>query len=166
MKNYSKGKIYCLVNDDMIGLIYYGSTIQTLKKRLTKHRSDNKAGKTCTSKYLFEVGEPEIILLENYPCKSEKELLRREGYYHRNFECVNENIAGRTRQEYRIDNKELILEYYKDNKELILEKRKKYRKDNIEKLKEKFKCICGGRYITQHKASHFKTKKHKEYLSK
>ena len=113
MKNYSKGKIYCLVNDDMIGLIYYGSTIQTLKKRLTKHRSDNKAGKTCTSKYLFEVGEPEIILLENYPCKSEKELVRREGYYHRNFEC-----------------------------------------------------ICGGRYITQHKASHFKTKKHKEYLSK
>ena len=37
-KDYSKGKIYKLTNEDMPDLVYYGSTIRTLKERLRGHK--------------------------------------------------------------------------------------------------------------------------------
>ena len=32
-----------------------------------------------------------IILLENFPCNNKNELLKREGYYIKNLDCVNKN---------------------------------------------------------------------------
>ena len=66
----SKGKIYEMVID---GLCYIGSTIQPLSARKAQHKSRHKqykSGKT-TKRYdsfvLFDIGEPEIKLLEKYP---------------------------------------------------------------------------------------------------
>ena len=82
--DYSKGKIYKIVdktNDD----IYIGSTIQTLLRRYQTHqifRDYDKKQKDC-----------EIILIEDYPCESKRQLEQREQYYLDNTECINRSDA-------------------------------------------------------------------------
>ena len=106
------------------------------------------------SKLLFGYGIPEIILIKDYPCNSRKELEIEEGKYHRGNECINKNVAGRTKQEYREDNKEKKKIYYEKNKDIINEQKK-----------EKINCECGGNYTRSVKARHFKTKKHQSFIS-
>ena len=50
-----------------------------------------------------------IELIENYCCECKEELLRREGHYIRENECVNKLIAGRTKKEYKSENKEKLI---------------------------------------------------------
>tara|TARA_R110001606_G_C15344591_1_gene646949 strand:+ start:1519 stop:1746 length:228 start_codon:yes stop_codon:yes gene_type:complete len=54
--------------------------------------------------------------------------------------------------------------YYNLNKEKILLKKKEYRLKNISKINEKFTCDCNGKYTTQHKSCHMKTKKHLNFI--
>ena len=56
-------KIYKLTCDDP-ELIYYGSTIHSLNKRLINHKYGYKNKKTCSSKILFDVGNVKIHLIE------------------------------------------------------------------------------------------------------
>lgn len=169
---YEKGKIYKIINNEMNGLVYYGSTTQPLNIRMSKHKSAAKYNSKCSSISLFEYGTPEIILIENFPCNSRKELERQEGKYHLDNDCLNQHIAGRTKKEYRIDNKEKIKIYRDNNKEKYKnyrdnnkEKMKIYYKNNKEKTNKKNDCICGGKYTTGHKARHLKTNKHLEFIS-
>jgi len=46
----------------------------------------------------------------------------------------------------------------------IIESNTKYKLKNYDKLHEKFDCLCGGSYIYNNKAKHFKTKKHQSFL--
>jgi predicted GIY-YIG superfamily endonuclease len=115
MVNYQNAKIYRLVCDDT-NLVYYGATTQKLCKRLAGHKSR----RTCTSRYLFEVGNVQIFLVENFPCNSKEELDARERYYIENNECVNKqydpaNIEYRRqkKEEWRKQNKEHINTYHK-----------------------------------------------------
>ena len=155
INKYQNGKIYKIISKEMPGLVYYGSTIQTLKQRMTKHMNSSN---TSCSKALFAYGTPEIILIEDYPCCSRKKLERREGEYHRGNECINKYVAGRTDKEYYIDNKEIISEqnkiYRENNKEIISEQKK-----------EKYDCECGGKYTRGHKARHIKSDKHQAFIS-
>ncbi len=158
MPDYSQGKIYKLFSVSNEDLIYYGSTTTTLNKRLTKHISDYKNDRGCTSKKVIAAGDYKMELIENYPCNSKTELERREGEYTKANKCVNEVIAGRTYKEYCKDNKEYIKKlnkdwrennkeyrkeytkkYYEDNKEKEAEKDKKYRENNKEKVAERKK---------------------------
>ena len=156
--DYNNGKIYTIRSyqtDD----IYIGSTTQTLTKRLSKHKGDFKAWKKgkhhyITSYELIKYDDVYIELLELCPCSNKMELCRREGQLQREMDCVNKGIAGRTRKEYRDDNKEKIKEYVEANKEKINEMRK-----------EKFTCECGGKYIYANKSHHFKTKKHLKFVN-
>ena len=151
---YKNGKIYKIINPGMSGLVYYGSTAETLKKRMSKHKGKHNL---CCSKVLFEYGTAEIVLIENYPCNSRKELNRREGEYQLGNECINHNIAGRTKEEC---NKI----HYQANKEKISEQKKIYRELNKEKLNEPFDCECGGKYTYNHKSRHIKSKKHQAFI--
>ena len=107
MVNYANAKIYKIVGDT--GATYYGSTTQSLKDRMRKHRS--KQGKYNTSAYqeIISQMDCEIILIENYPCDSKKELEDREAWYIRGNPCVNRAVPGRTHKEYCEDNREKIL---------------------------------------------------------
>lgn len=51
---------------------------------------------------LIELGDIDIILLENYPCKDKNELHARERYYIEQYKdsIVNKVIPTRTIQEY------------------------------------------------------------------
>lgn len=128
MTNYQNGKIYKITGG---GQTYYGSTTMTLAKRLIDHRSECKRKpdkKRCTSTQIMGLPDCKIELVEDYPCNSRRELVRREGWYQRNNECVNKNIAGRTPYEYLDDHKEKYGDYQKI-----------YREANRDKTREWYK---------------------------
>jgi hypothetical protein len=55
-----------------------------------------------------------IELIEDYPCNSKAELLKREGEIIRQTpNCVNRCVAGRTKKEWDSDNREHVQEYSK-----------------------------------------------------
>ena len=169
MSKYQKGKIYKITNEDMPELVYYGSTIDTLKSRLSKHRYAC-LNKNNSSKILFNTENYNIQLIELYPCENRKQLCEREGWYIRNNDCINKNIAGRSRKEYRkVYNKEYNKEYRKLNKNKISEKNKEYYNLNKNKLnekqKEKVKCECGATISRVNLTRHKTSKKHLKYYS-
>lgn len=96
MTNYSKGKIYKIVSDN-IDDVYIGSTVQKLNRRLKDHKSDYKNRKIthpCSSHIIIEASDYKIELIENFPCDTKWELLQREQYYKENTpKCINKMNA-------------------------------------------------------------------------
>jgi hypothetical protein len=174
--DYQKGKIY-KIQSHLGPKIYVGSTTkQYLSQRLTAHVKSYrhwKSGKTNkTSSFdLFDeygVDNCEIVLLELYPCTSKDELTSKESYYITTLDCINKNLAQRSKREYYTDNKEKILEqrneHYERNKDAIKSNVKSYREKNKEAISEKYKlqhaCECGSIYRLRDKSRHEKTNKH------
>ena len=177
MLDYKNGKIYQIVCYET-GEIYIGSTVQDLERRLLCHQAPSNK---CNSKQIINRGNYYIELLETYPCNSEYELDRKEGEYQRAIECINRRIAGRTRKEYKEDNKKKIVEqrkeYRKINLEVIKENCKKYNQDNKEKIKayrqvnkayndRVVSCECGIKSIHRNLARHKTSKKHIDLMNK
>ena len=147
MPDYQKSKIYKIVdaNEEMV---YVGSTVNTLARRMAHHRATYKYDKYRDENYVsshdifdkYGVENCKILLLENYPCNGKEELLKREGEYIRQLNCVNKTIPNRTRDEWRENNKEKIAErhkiYYENNKEKITEQHKIWCDSNKEQIKE------------------------------
>ena len=106
MPDYQQGKIYtirCRTDDT---LIYVGSTIQPLYKRLYEHKN-----RCIKDKHLLiyktinnDWDNWYMELYELYPCNSKEELHKKEGEIIRTIATLNMNIAGRTLQEWRNDN--------------------------------------------------------------
>jgi hypothetical protein len=179
MSNYQNGKIYKIV-DNTNGNIYIGSTYQTLQRRLSGHIKDfQRYLKDCkcyniSSFEILQNNNYSIELIELYPCNSKQELIKREGHYIKSLECVNKCVAGRTNAEYRIDNKDKILEYNKqyriDNKDKISEVKKQYREENKKEIanykKQEMICVCGAILTINHKARHEKAHYHKSFIQK
>jgi hypothetical protein len=172
MPDYSKAKIYKIV-DNTSDKCYVGSTCEpTLARRLAKHVSDyryflNGKGHNITSFKIIENGNYDIQLIEAFPCETKDQLHAREGYWIKQTECVNKIVVGRTRKQHYEQNKELIIqksrEYREKNKELINQKKKDYREQNRDRIQKKFVCPCGGRYIHNNASSHKKSIIHKQY---
>tara|TARA_R100001198_G_scaffold62131_1_gene36216 strand:+ start:37 stop:573 length:537 start_codon:yes stop_codon:yes gene_type:complete len=170
MPDYQKGKIYKLWSpqggEDEI---YYGSTIDDLRKRKANHKNKNN---DCNSKILFEkYDDVRIEVIEEYPCDSKAELVKKEGEYIRNNKCLNKFIPDRKMKEYYQDNKERIQKYVEDNKEKIKEYKKNYYENNKDKwnkylenkkkfIKQKITCECGCLITKDKLARHQKTPKH------
>jgi len=172
MVNYENGKIYKLVCLTT-GNIYYGSTCQTLSKRLYQHEYKyldyvNNIYHYCASFEIIKNNNYEIYLVEYYPCNHKDELHKREGEFIINNKCVNKTIAGRTKKQYKIDNyekcKQMQKKCYENNREYYIEKQKKYLEKNKEELYKKasvkVKCECGCEIRKSDIAPHRKTKKH------
>ena len=138
MPDYSLGKIYMVypkVEDPDEGDVYYGSTTNTLSRRMTEHRNKTQC------KILFDkYGNKNcfIELVEEYPCETREQLNKKEGEYIRANKCINKLVPGRTRKEWRTDNYDKLSERdkqrYIDNRDKILEKQKKYRTENPDKI--------------------------------
>ncbi len=147
MSNYRNGKIYKII-DHTNNNVYIGSTVQTLQRRLSGHIKDFQRY-LKDSKYhyvssfkILQNNDYEIQLIELYPCDSKQELNKREGYHIKSLECVNKCVAGRTKKEYREENKKEIANYKKQ--EMI--------------------CVCGAILTINHKARHEKAHYHKSYI--
>jgi hypothetical protein len=93
ISKYQNGKIY-RIHCNITGKDYIGSTIYTLAKRLGDHIAnyrrwlDGKSNRVSSFEIL-QCGDYEIILIEDYPCKSKLELLKRERYWCTRMDCVN-----------------------------------------------------------------------------
>ena len=161
-------------------LTYYGSTTQALSKRKSKHKSGFKkwlGDETAqyTSSYeLFKIEEPEITLVETFPCKSKEELLAREKYYIKHNECVNQKLPQRSKSEYYKDKKEDILKkreiYYNNYQDAIKEVRCEYykanRNDILQSRSETITCACGKTITKNHLVRHQKSQSHLIIISR
>ena len=109
MVNYQQGKIYKIV-DNTNGNVYIGSTCKkTLAERLSGHKARYNAWKLrphnnspMTSFKILENMNYDIMLIENYPCKSKDELFAREAYHINTIPCINKEIpkASKMREKY------------------------------------------------------------------
>ena len=145
--DYAKGKIYKLLNnidDD----VYVGSTCQSLSRRMAKHRWCTKSTVSCDRPLyakMNELGVDQfyIELLEEYPCDNKEQLNAREGYYIRSTGTLNMTIAGRSKHQYNIDNKDTIKEkkyiYGVKNKDEIHAKKKQYYETHKDEICERSK---------------------------
>tara|TARA_R110002096_G_scaffold210862_1_gene398217 strand:+ start:1769 stop:2290 length:522 start_codon:yes stop_codon:yes gene_type:complete len=163
INKYQNAKIYKIINDDLPNLIYYGSTISSLNIRFSHHKGKFN---NCSSKLLFSVGEPEIILIENYACNNRIELEMRETEYIKGNQCINHNtpIKILDKEKLKEDAKKYKRKYREKYREKLKEDGKKYYEQNKEKMREKAKvkihCVCGSIFRCGDKSSHLKTKKH------
>ena len=165
MPDYSKGKIYKLVSNHTDD-VYYGSTCQPLSKRIGDHKKNYNYWKNTGKKYVTSIeitkyGDAEIILVKEYPCENKDQLLRKERKYIEKYECVNNNVPGRTTKEWFQDNKEYRKEkdhdYYLLNQEKIKARVAEYGK-------KKYTCECGREIILKHKQRHKRLKIHKQLM--
>jgi group I intron endonuclease len=175
--DYSKGKIYKITND-FNNDIYVGSSCDTLIKRFSYHKKDSKKEKNKEHpfyKLMNEIGHTRfrIQLVEDCPCEDTYQLRQREGHFIREMGTLNLVIAGRTRTEYKQDNKEKLREkekeYRENNKEIINKKKKEFRKEHKEEIKEYKKtpitCECGACIQKGELWRHKKTQKHQLFLT-
>lgn len=138
MNKYESGKIYRLISAET-NEQYIGSTIRTLNERLSYHKNDYKrylkGGQHYVTSYeILKYVNAEIELIEAFPCENDEQLKQREGYYQRKENCVNKNVAGRTKREW-----------YEDNKE----KKKKYNKEYNEANRDKINAKAREQYRRQ-----------------
>ena len=171
MNRYNNGKIYKVI-DVGYNKCYIGSTCEGLSRRMERHRRDYKSylegkvnQKHTKSIDIFReygIDNVKIELIENYPCESKEELLKREGFYIQTTDCVNRCIAGRDKLSY---NKQR----YENNKEVILEKYKEYRERKKEEIKANkskiIKCECGSSVSNNHFKRHTRSKIHQDFIN-
>ena len=127
------GKIYML-ESNQFNLFYYGSTKNTLTKRMGQHRCSFKKNPSYgTAGLLMGCDDVKIVLVEKFLYVDKDHLKAREAFYIRNNLCVNKQIPGRTKAEWDIDNAIGLSEY-----------RKIYREDNAVVISEKAKLYYAG----------------------
>ena len=155
MPDFQLGKVYKLTNE-IDDKVYVGSTCQSLSRRLRGHKYDAKRSPNSpVYVHINKIGwdKVEIVLIENYPCNSEKELKFREKFYQEllksELNTLSPILSEDERKQkdadrcriYRQNNveklKEMNKKKYERNKGKILEEMKKYYQDNAEKIKQK-----------------------------
>ena len=122
--DYSKTKIYKIIDLTSELPPYFGSTCQSLSVRMGGHRS--KSNK-CSSKQIIEKGKNnyKCVLVENYPCKNKEEQIKRESWFIENNDCINKkNPQTNTYSKSYIEHNKKNIENIKNEKKkkLILNK--------------------------------------------
>ena len=103
------------------------------------------------------------VLIEDFPCQDKYQLRQREGHFIRELGTLNVKIEGRTKQEYRENNKEYQKEYYIENKGKIQERNKEHNKNYYENNKEKIQEYRGNNKekISEQKKEYYHANKDK-----
>jgi len=117
---YENGKIYKVI-DENGEIIYIGSTKQTLKKRWGAHH--------------LKCNEKKIILIENYPCESRRELEKYEQKFidlYNEMGLINQIKAYQSKEE----KKEEKRKYNKSNKGKEIKKKSDKKYQQSDKYKE------------------------------
>lgn len=126
--------------------IYIGSTTLSLCARLGEHKrqyrfyTEGKGTasrfKGCRSREILKYEDAYIELIEEFPCDTKEQLLKREGEIIRDtFNCVNRCVSGQTMNEWRDVNKEYIKSYQHEYDMKRSESKKEYNKIYRQKIK-------------------------------
>ncbi len=140
------GKIYTIRNRNDETLIYVGSTVQPLYKRLSQHKTRSKNSKYENILLYIKINETDINdfyieLYEDFNYERKEQLLQREGQIIKEIGTLNKNIPitpeerERYHEEYYLNNKDNYKEYYLNNKDKKKEYQKEYYK-NKKKLSQ------------------------------
>ena len=134
---YENSKIYCLYCSD--DYYYIGSTRNELRYRLGKHKVDSNSFPTRkVYDHINKLGwnNVKIQLLEDYPCETREELLKKENEYIRSCDgdpyCLNLKAAFQTAEELKLIQSEYRQKFHNS----ILAYKEQYRKENAEKIAE------------------------------
>ena len=179
MPDYSKGKIYTLRCRTDDTLIYVGSTIQSLAVRLGGHKKNSRQERQKNRLIFTTINDDwdnwYIELYELYPCSCKEQLCKREGEVIRLIGTLNNNIAGRTNEEYqkeyrdenRDKKKEINKKYRENNADKIKEYQKEYQKENRDKIKEynKLYRLENVDKVKEYNKQHYLEKKKAEKLN-
>jgi len=191
--DYSKVVIYKIQHESKDELLYVGSTTHFGNRKVQHKRSCyNANGKSYNSKLYSTIRDNggwdsfSMVVVKEFPCKNKQEALSEEDRVMRQMRSSLNSIRAYTTpeerqeyyKEYREQNRDRFKEYREQNPRIEYNKEyhehnktrrniyhKEYYYKNRDKAHEKHTCLCGGRYTHQHKASHFKSKKHQEYLN-
>lgn len=171
--NYENSKIYRIFSPSL-NICYYGSTTQSLEARLAKHIMDYYCYNKDKNKYSYyssfkvlECGDYKIELIEDVKCNNKRELERIEGRYQKDNNCVNMLISGRTRAEYRNDNRAIIREknkaYKQLNKDKIKLQNKAYNETHREQIYARKKAYYNANrdYINEKRRALYLKKQNK-----
>lgn len=154
--DYSRTIIYKIICKDLLVTdIYIGHTTEFVKR---KYSHKNRCNNINDKKYNYKIYKIirdngnwdnwEMIEIEKYPCNDGNEARARERYWYETLNAnINNNVPNRSIKEYR-------KKYNETNKEKIKEKR------NIKNV-----CECGSSYTCRNKSTHFKTKKHINFIN-
>ena len=169
LSRYACGKIYS-IRSHQCDKYYIGSTCLDLYKRLYFHRSNYKRylkneHHYMSSSEILKYDDHYIELIEDFPCKSKRELEKREGQLQRQYknDIVNHYYAHNTFEQKKEYHKEYNKEYYECNKEQIVEQVKKYYESNKEQILEKQKQYseANKEKITEQKKQYHESNKEK-----
>ena len=123
---YQDGKIYKILNSESndIYIYIYGLYLLDVIEKNGKHRTKARQGSNVLLyQKLREIGESKfhIELVKAYHCQILEQLKKGEGEWMRDIATMNEQVAGRTKQEYNDDNREVkkdkSKEHYQENRE-------------------------------------------------
>ncbi len=123
------GYIY-KIYDNTNGNVYYGSTIETVSRRMTNHRSKYKKyiegkGHFRKSFHILKNNDYSYNVVEKVEFNEKFELLQKERFYIENNECINKVFPIRTQEEII----ERTKKYYENNKEKLKMYAREYRKN-------------------------------------
>lgn len=142
MPDYKNSKIYKITAGN---LTYYGSTTQSLSKRLAKHRNDkkHKPNSNISSFPLLDMPDCKIVLVEDYPCERKEQLLAREAYYTEHNDCVNKRRPICTEEQQKQAKREERRRYYTKYPEKKREEKYRYYTKYPDKCPNKLKKYYG-----------------------
>ena len=173
--DYSKACIYKIVcKDPTIKDCYVGSTTDLIRRRGQHKTVCNNANRNSFNFLVYQFIREnggwdnwEVLHVEDYPCSNKNELEKREREVLEELAAtLNRVIPTRTKKEYKQTDtyKAQDKRYREQNREEILQKKKDYYYKVKGKISEKKLCPCGTYYQVQHKARHYKSKKHQNYV--
>lgn len=139
--------IFCNISGEK----YYGSTIQKLNKRISKHISEAKQDLTCSSKQIIKRGDYDVYIIGEF--KTEEEARMKEKWYIQNKPCVNMRQVCLTPEERKKHNSDYGKKYNLENKKKLQLKKA-----------EKVQCEFCNKYATySHLARHKRSIKCKKF---
>jgi len=155
------GIVYCIECLET-GEKYIGSTKQTLKERVYKHRHEAKNKRRCSSKQILDRGNYTSYSLEDV--EDEGKLLEREQHHMDETECINGHRAVADKEMAIAYKKIYMKSYREENSEKLRIQDREYREKNRDKIKaksrEKIKCECGAVISRGNVYEHRKSKRH------
>lgn len=150
-ERYKSGKIYEVINKLKPSKFYIGSTITTLHKRMYDHRNQKRKN-TLLRHAMEKYGRDnfKINLLEDYPCDSRQELLKRESEWQTMYNPVYNLMKAYLSPEDKI-------------KQHNISQAKWIKLHGYDK---KVKCECGNWILKVYKRAHCKRKVHLDKMKK
>ena len=163
--NYSNCVFYRLVcRDPTVTECYVGHTCNEVKRRSGhKTKCTNEKSKAYTYfvyRFIRDHGGFEnwqLIVHEKLAVKDKVDARLRERFWCEFYKAtLNKQVPGRTHKEY-------FVKYRAEHREEIKKRSAAYL--NSANQKEKHTCACGGKYTTNGRCHHLKSKKHIKYVA-